>query len=60
MINFCVYECTCAYVNLCAPCVCRCPQKPAEGTRPLELKVKTVVSHLIWVLGSKPGPLEEE
>lgn len=40
-----------ACVGFCA-CDYKCPRRP-ETSDPLEVKVQTVVSHLIWALATK-------
>lgn len=47
--KICVYVCVCVY---------RCPQSPEEGVGCLELKLQIVLSHLMWVVGTKPRSSE--
>ena len=35
------------------------PWRP-EASDPWELELQAVVSHLMWVLGTSPGPLQEQ
>jgi hypothetical protein len=39
---------------------CRCLRRPAEASVDLELKLQAVVSLPACVLGTKPGPLQEQ
>lgn len=32
------------------------PEKPEEGTNPLDLEAQVVVTHSVWALGITPGP----
>lgn len=50
-IDLCV--CMCTSMNLCAPHISRCPQRP-EGTGLSGNGVEAVVSRLLWVLGTEP------
>lgn len=34
-----------------------CPKRP-EASDPLELLSRVTVSHLLWVLGTKPDPIQ--
>lgn len=47
--------CICVCLHECMPCVCRCLWRPESMWGCLELKFQAVVTHLIWVLGSKFG-----
>lgn len=40
--------------------MCECPQRPEEGTEPLELDLKVVVSNLMWMLGTELWSFEEQ
>lgn len=38
----------------------QCPPRPEKSVRPLELDSPVAVHHLMWVLGMKSGPLQQQ
>lgn len=51
-------KCICLSVWVCA-CEFRCLRKPLRISDYLELELQVIVEHLIWVLRTQVGPLQE-